>query len=128
MHTPPLLHVPVHETDGELREFLEELEQVTGLRLDDHATSGVFSYLTVCQRDGIRNKATRIDAGGYYQGSKVRTPLGRLAEGPVLTLMEEIAANFTIPFETVTSKRVYVFLNEAFNPKSKIRRPAPIRW
>lgn len=127
MHTP-LLHTPIHETDGELRELLVELERVTGLRLSDHATSGLFSYLTVCRSGGILNKPTRIDASGCYVGSILKTQVGKLPEGPVLTLVSEIADNFNIPLEMVVSKRVYIFLNEAFNPKSKLRKPAPIRW
>jgi hypothetical protein len=127
MHTP-LLHIPIHDTNGELRDLLVELEQVTGLRLTEHATSGIFSYLTVCLTGGIRNKPTRIDASGYYAGSILKTQVGKLPEGPVLTLLGEIADNFNIPLETVVSKRVYIFLNEAFNPKSKLRKPAPIRW
>jgi hypothetical protein len=124
----PLLHSPIQDAHGDLREFLIELEQVTGLRLGDHATAGIFAYINVCHLGGIRNKPTRIDASGFYSGSILKTPVGKLADGPVLMLVREIAINFNIPFESVVSKRVYIFLNEAFNPKSKIRKPAPIRW
>ena len=128
MHTTSFLHTPTGQSDGELRELLVELEQVTGIRLDDHADSGFFNYVTVCLQGGLRGKPTRIDASGHYRGSRLKTPVGKLAAGPVLTLMQEIAAHFAIPFEMVVSKRVYVFLNEAFNPKSKLRKAAPIRW
>ena len=64
--------------NADVRSFLEELEQVTGLSISGHAEFTLLSFLTLCQRDVWRDKKQRIDAAHFYPGSMLKTKVEKL--------------------------------------------------
>lgn len=112
---------------GEIHDLLEELEQVTGLIVAHHGDMNVHSFLTLCQRDLIHDKRQTIQAANFYRGSVLKTKVGKLAPGEIANLVKELCNLHRVPIEMVTAKALYVFLNEILNPKSKLRKPPPIR-
>jgi hypothetical protein len=112
---------------GEIRDLLEELEQVTGLSVEHHRDMNVHSFLTLCLRDVIHDKRQTIQAANFYRGSLLKVKVGKIAPGEVTRLVEELCDLYRVHREMVATKSLYVFINQIMNPKSQLRKPPPIR-
>lgn len=113
--------------DGEIRDLLDELEQVKGLIIEHHLEMSLHSFLVLCQRDVIHHKKEAIQAANFYRGSSLKTKVGKLPPGQITQLVQELCDLYEVPYEMVVTKTLYVFLNQVLNAKSQLRKPRPIR-
>ncbi len=114
-------------SNSSIRSMLEELCQVKGYNLMSDSEATVFGILDTCQRDVVRDKREKIDAANFYKGSALKTKVEKL-DKDLYALTEELCSHFGVSHELVVTKTFYVFLNDIYNPKSKIRKPPPLRW
>jgi len=118
--------------DDEIRQLIEELEKVTGVRRDLHSEFTVFQFFQQClQPHGGISKPIRItkdcisevdDLNQFILQKKVGK-LGDLLYG----LLKEIADNRNESLENHSGKAVFVFLNRMLIP-SKGRKLKRFFW
>lgn len=113
-------------SDPGVREILNELESVKGVTVAGHAEHTLFGFLDLCQRDVVTGKKQRIDAAHSYLGSMLRTKVEKLPPSGS-QLVTDLCHHFHVRREMVETKVLYVFLNDVFNPKSRLRKLPPIR-
>ncbi|MGH8019961.1 MAG: hypothetical protein ACREIA_17125 [Opitutaceae bacterium] len=116
-------------TDPELLDLLRELEELSGRTVQGHSEINLLNYLQITQRDLIRDRRQRLDASGYYRGSKLKTRIEKFADAdsPIMDLVEALCRNFRVSVEQVVTKTLYV-LNDILNEKSKLRKLPPVRF
>lgn len=112
---------------GEIRNLLDELEQVKGLSVEHHREMNLHSFFVLCQRDVIHDKKEAINAANFYHGSLLKTKVGKLPSGQITQVVQELCDLYRVHHELVVSKTLYVFLNQILNAKSQLRKPPPIR-
>lgn len=113
--------------DGEIRDLLDELEQVKGLIVEHHQEMNLHSYLNLCQRDVIRDKKETIQAANFYRDSLLKTKVGKLQPGQITQVVQELCNLYKVHYGLVVTKTLYVFINQIMNPKSQLRKPPPLR-
>ena len=113
-------------SDPDVRDILEELGSVKGLTVEGHAGHTLFGFLDLCQRDVWADKKQRIDAAHCYRGNILRTKVEKLPAGGA-QLVTALCRHFKVGREMVETKALYMFLNDIFNPKSRLRKLPPIR-
>lgn len=112
-------------TDPDVLELLGEIEHVKHLSIQGHQGATLFNYLSLTQRHPITHKPENIQAAGYFNGSILKTPVKKLTGRTVHDLAQHLCAHFQVSEQFIDDKKYYVFLNQIFNPKSKLRKPPP---
>ena len=92
-----------HISDPDVASLLDELEQVTGLTVLGHSEHALFSFLSMCQRDVIKDKKRRIDASHFYAGSLLKTKVEKLPLS-VRKIVDDLCLHFRVPVEVIETK------------------------
>ena len=123
-----MLHVSIKDIQSEsILGMIEELGQVKGCNHGADPSITLFCFLQLCQRDVVRDKKERIDAARFYVGSALKTKVEKL-DDDLYYLTEDLCSHFRVfGHEQVLNKTLYVFLNDIFNPKSKLRKLPPLQ-
>lgn len=123
-----MIHQRIQDIQSEgILGLLDELCDSKGFDFTAHRSMSLFEFLSQCQKDYLGDKKERINAANFYKGSALKTKIEKL-EDDLFDMTYDLCQHFRVSHELVTTKTLYVFLNDIFNPKSKLRKPVPIRW
>lgn len=114
--------------DEQIQSLLSEIEQVTSRPVSAHQGLQLFHYLDMAVRDDYTRKFKGLNASGFYKGSMLRTKVEAFDNTSVGILVESLCTHFKVNSEFTRPKQLYIAISDVYNPKSKLRKPPPIRF